>query len=122
MRNAAKAKPTRPLTRNRGASAGDAGKLGECIELGQFVVADPRICHGKLTYRGTRIMVWQILEALAAGESVDQLVAAWGGRVSHAAILETIFLPSGKLLDRHGQLNRHLNDQLTAGILSKKHP
>ena len=43
---------------------------------------------GKPTYKGTRIMVWQILEALAHGESVDDLVRAWRGRVSRAAVLE----------------------------------
>lgn len=27
------------------------------IELGEHVVADPLICHGKPTYKGTRIML-----------------------------------------------------------------
>ncbi len=55
---------------------------GQRIELGEYVVADPLICHGKPTYKGTRIMVWQILEALAHGESVEHLVKAWGGQGS----------------------------------------
>jgi Protein of unknown function (DUF433) len=29
--------------------------------LGRYIVADPRICHGKPTFRGTRVMVWQVL-------------------------------------------------------------
>ena len=87
---------------------------GQRIELGEYIVADPLICHGKPTYRGTRIMVWQILEALAHGESVDQLVKAWGGRVSKAAVLETIRLAGGALLDGHGRLNGSLNGQLAA--------
>ena len=53
-------------------------------------MADPKICHGKPTYKGTRIVVWQILEALSGRESVDKLVNAWGGRVSRDAILDTI--------------------------------
>ena len=84
------------------------------IDLGEHIVADPLICHGKPTYRGTRIMVWQILEALAHGESVEQLVKAWGGRVSKAAVLETIRLAGGALLDGHGRLNRDFNGQLAA--------
>jgi uncharacterized protein (DUF433 family) len=76
------------------------------IELGRFIVADPKICHGKPTYRGTRIMIWQILEALARGESVNQLVKAWGGRVSRDAVLETIQLSKNALLNGHGRL-RH---------------
>ena len=45
----------------------------ERIELGQYIVADPKICHGKPTFKGTRIMVWQVLDALARGESVNQI-------------------------------------------------
>ena len=56
-------------------------------------------------------MVWQILEALADGESVDEVVKAWGGR---SAVLETIRLAGGALLDLHGRLKRHLNGQLAA--------
>ena len=89
-----------------------ANGTGQRIELGKFIVADPRICHGKLTYKGTRIMVWQVLEALADGESVDQLVRAWGGRVSKPAILETIRLAGSMLLDSHGRLRQ--NGQLAA--------
>ncbi len=77
------------------------------IELGEYIVADPLICHGKPTFKGTRIMVWQILEDLARGESVDEIVHAWGGRVPREAILETIRLAGGALLDKRGGLNRH---------------
>lgn len=76
------------------------------LELGKFIVADPKVCHGKPTYKGTRIMVWQILEALGDGESVDELVKAWGGRVSRDAILETIRLAGTNLLNEQGRL-RH---------------
>src|SRR5947199_10735508 len=82
---------------------------GDRVERGEYVVADPLVCHGKPTYKGTRIMVWQVLEALADGESVDQLVRAWGGRVSKAAILETIRLASNTFLDAHGRLNQYFN-------------
>ena len=77
---------------------------GQRIELGRFIVADPKICHGQPTYKGTRIMVWQILEDLGYGESVDELVKAWGGRVSREAILETIRLSKKALLNRDGKL------------------
>lgn len=45
------------------------------ISINKYIVADPEICHGKLTFRGTRVMVWQILEMLAAGETVDEILA-----------------------------------------------
>jgi len=33
----------------------------ERLELGDFIVVDPEICHGKPTFKGTRIMVFQVL-------------------------------------------------------------
>ena len=44
------------------------------IEINSYIVADPDICHGKPTFTGTRVMVWQILEMLAAGESAQEIV------------------------------------------------
>jgi len=39
------------------------------ITINNYIVADPHICHGKPTFKGTRIMVWQVLEMLADGEN-----------------------------------------------------
>jgi uncharacterized protein (DUF433 family) len=44
------------------------------IVINEFIVSDPEICHGKLTFSGTRVMVWQILEMLAAGETVAEIL------------------------------------------------
>ncbi|MFA6376262.1 MAG: DUF433 domain-containing protein [Candidatus Paceibacterota bacterium] len=44
------------------------------VTINKYIVADPEVCHGKLTFRGTRVMVWQILEMLAAGETVDEIL------------------------------------------------
>ncbi len=45
------------------------------IRINNYIVADPRICHGKLTFKGTRIMVWQILEMLEASGSVNEILS-----------------------------------------------
>ncbi len=90
------------------------GALSRRVELGSYIVADPLVCHGKPTYKGTRIMVWQVLEDLARGESVDEIVKAWGGRVSKGAVLETIRLASEALLDARGRLNPQFVGQLAA--------
>ena len=84
------------------------------IDLGEYIVADDLICHGKPTFKGTRIMVWQVLQDLARGESVDEVVKAWGGRVSREAVLETIRLAGGAFLDKRGRLNPHYHSQLAA--------
>src|SRR5256885_15282982 len=81
-----------------------AKRLTRRLDLGEHIVADPEICHGKPTFKGTRIMVWQVLGALARGESSEEIVAAWGDRVSRAAVAETVRLARQVLLDRHGRL------------------
>jgi uncharacterized protein (DUF433 family) len=35
--------------------------------LGRYIVTDPKICHGKPTFRGTRIFVSDVLEMVAEG-------------------------------------------------------
>ena len=76
------------------------------LKLGQYIVADPAICHGKPTFKGTRIMVWQVLDELAHGMVPEDIVKAWGGRVSHEAVVESLALARESLLDEHGRL-RH---------------
>lgn len=43
------------------------------------IVSNPDVCHGNPVIRGTRIMVWLILEYLANGDSVDDVLAAYPG-------------------------------------------
>jgi len=69
-------------------------------ELGQYIVADPEICHGQLTFKGTRIMVKSVLEMLAKGYDWDRISAEYYGRVSHAAIAEAIALASEALIGK----------------------
>lgn len=44
------------------------------IMINKYIVADPEICHGKPTFKGTRIMVWQFLEMLASGERAEDII------------------------------------------------
>ena len=43
--------------------------------LEKLITASPAICHGQPCFAGTRIMVWQILELLEAGVSVDEMTS-----------------------------------------------
>lgn len=69
-------------------------------ELGQFVVADPRICHGQLTFRGTRILVADVLEDVAGGMVWQEIVDDCWGRITLEAIAEAVRLAREALLDR----------------------
>ena len=60
------------------------------VELGRHIVADSKICGGQPTFKGTRIMVWIVLEQLEDGLSWDEVVAEWGGKVPKRGIAEAI--------------------------------
>lgn len=60
--------------------------------IGRHIVTDPRICHGQPTFRGTRIMVRQVLEQVAHGMAWETIVDEWRGKVPKEAIAEAVHL------------------------------
>src|SRR5437762_465405 len=60
------------------------------IELGRHIVADPEICGGQPTFKGTRIMVWIVLEQLEDGLTWEEITREWDGKVDDEAIAEAI--------------------------------
>jgi uncharacterized protein (DUF433 family) len=46
-------------------------KAKKRIEFGEYIVSDPEICHGQLTFKGTRVLVKDVLHMLAKGKSGD---------------------------------------------------
>jgi hypothetical protein len=86
---------------------GAAQRLSERVELGQYIVVDPEICHGKPTFKGTRIMVWQVLDDVVEGRSWEFICGTrWDGRVSLAAVGEAVKLSRQSWLDKRGGLSR----------------
>ena len=47
------------------------------ITLHPSIVTDTFICHGKPTFKGTRIMVWQVLDMLAQGATREEITEAF---------------------------------------------
>ena len=70
------------------------------ILVGQHLVVDPRVCHGDLTFRGTRVPVETILSHLAKGYSQAYLRKSWP-EVSPEAIEEAVRLASEHLLEHY---------------------
>jgi uncharacterized protein (DUF433 family) len=62
--------------------------------IGRFVVSDPAICHGQPTFRGTRILVADVLEQVAAGLAWETIVEEWRGDLNTHAIGEAVRLAS----------------------------
>jgi uncharacterized protein (DUF433 family) len=60
--------------------------------ISRYILMDPRICHGKPTFRGTRIMVAQVLEQVASGMAWEVIVEEWRGSVPKEAIAEAVRL------------------------------
>jgi uncharacterized protein (DUF433 family) len=81
------------------------------IVLGRYVVADPKICHGKLTFRGTRIFVADVLEQVAKGMNWESITESWGGSVSQEAIAEAVRLAREALLTYWLQMESHSEEE-----------
>ena len=78
--------------------------MKKLIELGKYIVADTRICHGAVTFRGTRILVADVLEMVADGTDWDEICRAWNGWINREAIGEAVRIASSKFIDRHSRL------------------
>jgi uncharacterized protein (DUF433 family) len=74
--------------------------------LGEYLVADPAICHGRPTFRGTRIFVADVLDEVACRMDWETIRIEWRGSVSHEAIAEAIRVAGRMLLD-HVRVHEH---------------
>ncbi len=70
--------------------------------VGQYIVADPEVCHGKPTFSGTRIMVSQVLEQVASGMVWEAIIEEWRGSITKEAIAEAVRLANQAFFDHSG--------------------
>ena len=66
---------------------------------GRYIVSNPEICHGKPTFRGTRIMVADVLEQVAEGLAWETIIEEWRGSVTKEAIAEAVSLSRQAFLE-----------------------
>ena len=71
--------------------------------IGRFIVLDPEICHGKPTFRGTRILMAGVLEQVAAGVAWETIIEEWRGGISMEAISEAVLLANQTFRDHPAQ-------------------
>jgi uncharacterized protein (DUF433 family) len=64
------------------------GEVYEYVPLGKHIVSAKGVCGGRPTFKYTRVEVATVLRLIAAGVSVDELVANFKGRISRDAIEE----------------------------------
>jgi uncharacterized protein (DUF433 family) len=87
----------RPMPATKPAKNGAAPRTTR--QIGRYIVADPQVCHGKLTFRGTRIFVSDVLEQVERGMPWDTIVEEWYGKVPQEAIAEAVRLARESLLE-----------------------
>jgi uncharacterized protein (DUF433 family) len=61
-------------------------------EFGDYIVSDPEIRGGDLTFKGTRVLVKDVLYYAGQGKDWDWIVAAYRNSISREAIEEAINL------------------------------
>ena len=83
-----------------------AMKRRKVKEYGKYIVADPGICHGAVTFRGTRIFVSDVLEQVAEGMKWDEIVRQWRGSVTKQAIAEAVLVARDALLQEKPRASR----------------
>jgi len=49
---------------------------------GRYIVSDAEVCHGKPTFRGTRILVAEVLEQVAEGLAWETIIEEWRGSIT----------------------------------------
>ena len=71
--------------------------------MGRYIVTDPRICHGKPTFLGTRVLVSDVLEQVAGGMAWETIIEEWNGSITKDAITEAVQLASQAFLKHAGE-------------------
>jgi len=56
----------------------------------RYIAADPAICHGEPTFRGTRIRVADVLEQVESGMAWEAIIEGWRYAVTSDAIAEAV--------------------------------
>jgi uncharacterized protein (DUF433 family) len=88
--------PARQTPAPKEADAADKDKVKQ---IGRYIVADPRICHGQMTFRGTRILVSVVLEQVASGMTWNHILDEWRGSIPMEAITEAVQLANATFLE-----------------------
>jgi uncharacterized protein (DUF433 family) len=73
-------------------------KISAAQFMGRYIVSDPEICHGKPTFRGTRVLVADVLEQVASGMAWEMIIEEWHSKIGKDAIREAVQLASQALI------------------------
>jgi uncharacterized protein (DUF433 family) len=66
------------------------GEPYEFVPLGQHIVRAIGVCGGRPTVKYTRIEMSHLLDRIAQGDSIEEIVGDYRGRVSREAVAEAV--------------------------------
>ncbi len=69
-------------------------------EINRYIEVNNEVCDGKPTFKGTRIMVWQVLELLGEGITIDEIIKDYFPQLSKEAILSVLNYASKLIEDQ----------------------
>ena len=76
--------------------------------IGRYIITDKKICHGQPVFRGTRILVADVLEQVASGMAWESIIENWRGAITKEAMSEAVTLASKALVS-------HVPDLIVTG-------
>jgi uncharacterized protein (DUF433 family) len=68
----------------------------EIRDLGQHITANRKVCGGRPTFKGSRVMVWQVLDQVAERMPWEQICWSWRKKITQEAIAEAVQLAAGQ--------------------------
>ncbi len=78
---------TRPAKSEAAMKNWKAVKTDKKMVLGRYIVADPKVCGGRLTFRGTRVYVADVLQQAATGIDWEFIREALGKEVRGEGVI-----------------------------------
>jgi uncharacterized protein (DUF433 family) len=99
---------------SRSLSTAEERPLVDPVEVGKHLIVDPRVCHGQLTFKGTRVPVETVLYFLSTGRTIEQLLEDWP-QLKREAVVEAILLAREALVERYAGRNRGAHEPAHPG-------
>ena len=62
------------------------------IEIGKYLTADTRVCGGRLIFKGSRILVSDVVDLVQAGYDPDAVSDQYRGLISPEAVRDALSL------------------------------
>lgn len=78
------------------------------VDINNYIVADPAICHGKPTFKGTRVMAWQVLDMLKDGQTEKEIKSAFPS-LTQSHIKAALEYASSLMKEGYAVINTHPN-------------